>query len=1218
VTLAASDTPGKSPKKKKQNFDVFVNESPATLYTANTSRVIADADPSGTTPVPYKVEEDATIIRLKEYDKFSWPEIAKRLPGRTVFSVQRHYCRLLHGKSGPGRELAEAQYAADHEPPPDPPAPHDAAWDNEQDELLLELREDRELDWDEIADIMTNHTEAALESRYYAIVEPSAGLTVDVPAAQPESRNFVPWTAEEDALIVRLREVDHVRWSDVAQYFDGRAPHSIQKRYSRFLVPDKRKLPPVYPYELTLEERIFQVDPELATLINPTKRGEHITTLNRPFGTDEDELILQLRAQKLSWKAIAPQLRDRTAEALQIRHAELLAGRATKPPPSRMPSVRRTDTPPFIQHRATGNDGGPSDSRLPTAADFHNTTTSAIATGEASPHVTPRANNESAHGPAPAEAAGRTKLKRGPGMRHPFTEAEDDLILHLRETQGYRWEEVAARLPGRSVKSISTRYDEHLRPVRGGPSIAESSGRSLPLARQTTRKTRQSLPSAIMAGSRAQSGLLRHALRNSRRRSDLANDQSAAFGHDIDNPISLDDDEEDTAAISQQLNEELRSSVSRPLSLGPAWTSNSRDIQPTTTRNAADDEPLLESAGTDDAPRATASSAALQEFLSRAPQQPSLVRDAQTSGRTQQSPIQVLRNASVSPSEDDHEGSQYGTPTRMNSATQPYYMAPPVFYRTPAGHSERQITPVAHEDSAWESMAWSSHTANGTTAVQDHSTAEQSQQDYEFRVNSSGGEVFNENPHATLGEASGYKAPAPGSRGSASEESLVMPEKPKFSNRQLVHMAFQAVQSETMFPREVCRWIQNNFEYYRAVPDVWKAAVRAELNGKRHFEPVQTARGREFRVRSNLEPEVAKRPQEDVAARTQRGDELTKSRNKPEPVETYQTQETDQAPSHDADTRSAQVSWSDSISTDNRAPIPPMAPYVVPTATMQRGVEDSDTLVMMNDEIDDNTLVQPRRGRPRGSKTMRKYNDDGDDEDYTPASTKRISSSNVATRGRLRQSTGSLRENGEDAAALQPDEAIEIADSDDEDSQRLSSPAPPARSSEKRVHFMETVEVRRPATSGSERPHSRADTSDVDPQHYAPEPEDGTAESVLPRPESDPVAMPRSSSPTFIKPSTPAIVFKRPKARVSDGAAYTARPAASGLRVSQLRQYETPRRASTGMPVSTPQRAGTPTAIFAYRASPAASGVGDRFGFGRRVVETPIRELADPNEDELA
>ncbi|KAI5366510.1 Putative centromere protein Scm3/HJURP [Septoria linicola] len=218
-------------------------------YAANTSRQMARSDIKRK---PWSVEEDALIIRLKEYDRLSWDTIAERFPDRAASAIQKTYSVRLKGVDCPARVLFNDQLHADEvagkaaKGETDRDGTPDWQWSAQQDELLLELREGDELDWKEIADILPGHSPAAVEHRYELLAGPRPSGRQITDNGQSSEFNTAwrtrqRYTAEEDALIIRLREVDGMSWHQIAQKFDNRSEHSVQSRYSVALRPSKRE-----------------------------------------------------------------------------------------------------------------------------------------------------------------------------------------------------------------------------------------------------------------------------------------------------------------------------------------------------------------------------------------------------------------------------------------------------------------------------------------------------------------------------------------------------------------------------------------------------------------------------------------------------------------------------------------------------------------------------------------------------------------------------------------------------------------------------------------------------------------------------------------------------------------------------------------------------------------------------------------------------------------
>ncbi|PPJ60978.1 hypothetical protein CBER1_02011 [Cercospora berteroae] len=215
---------------------IVSGEQPAlqpTTYAANTSRPIAWTPP-GLINNKWSTEDDALLIRLKEYDRLSWVAIAQHFPPRSVQNVQKNYSSKLKGKDCPGRVLFNARLQSDEHPNMSP----DMQWTAQQDEDLLAYREDDELEWEEIAVRLPGRSAGAVQYRYELLAGDKADLhdAIEEPDSGEQralKRASRPYTAEEDALLVRLREGDKLSWQKIAKRFHDRTQGALQHHYSQ-------------------------------------------------------------------------------------------------------------------------------------------------------------------------------------------------------------------------------------------------------------------------------------------------------------------------------------------------------------------------------------------------------------------------------------------------------------------------------------------------------------------------------------------------------------------------------------------------------------------------------------------------------------------------------------------------------------------------------------------------------------------------------------------------------------------------------------------------------------------------------------------------------------------------------------------------------------------------------------------------------------------------
>ncbi|KAF2161961.1 hypothetical protein M409DRAFT_58730 [Zasmidium cellare ATCC 36951] len=603
-------------------------------YLANTSRTLITS-PSRKKGY-FSIEEDILIIRLKEQEKLTWDEITPYFPHRSPYAVSGRYTRELKFGRNPARDWLEAQAEANpNDEGPDPVLREDLAWNENQDELLLELREDQELEWHEIASLLPGHSPEAVEERYELLAQRGMEQhqqkynlptlkSEDYADAEEKVANWMLYfSPEEDALIVRLREVEGLQWSEIGKQLRSRPLASIQRRYSRSLAPQVRKVTPTSKHDVvkgSMEDRLLAVDPRLSGIAGAAL-----------YSPEEDRLIKTMKDDYwLSWEVIAQRLPGRTADAARHRYeykygaeaeaarqeAERLAtiaarqSKYSQPAPYPGMGVIEFNAPPSVPPPAAST-------AVPIRASGHKV----IRPRSTAPRIPPlhpsrqqSFNNmavvsESLDTTAVLPKSPQKKSKAGPGSRTPFTEDEDDAILQLREMRGLSWEDIAMQLPGRSVNSISSRYADTIRPARAVTSrvvldptttanssqlparpvqqtaaastptqpnaqqpassqrpqhmfpVSASSGRQ-EQGKNKSGPPRKSLPSTLPSASRSQNPLLRKALDNSlRRRSDMG---SAAMSFDQNGNPSKTTSSRDSETPSQQLLQEMASSLQTP------------------------------------------------------------------------------------------------------------------------------------------------------------------------------------------------------------------------------------------------------------------------------------------------------------------------------------------------------------------------------------------------------------------------------------------------------------------------------------------------------------------------------------------------------------------------------------------------------------------------------------------------------------------------------
>lgn len=1267
-------------------FFITEMETPET-YPANTSRQMMSVAPKNS----YSVEEDALIIKLKEQYGLPWHVIVLQLPQRTLFSVQNRYTRALHNADGPGRDLyntqRQEQEVTDAALSQLLPPGEEGLWTQEQDELLLELREAKELEWVEIARILSGHSAQAAQTQYEKLVE-------DAKQKQEEKALNAPkaWSADEDAHIVRLKEIEGLAWHHVAAKMGNRSMQSIQKRYSRRLAPEKRIRALGDVTMGTMEELILEADPELAVKIAPGWKKEP------PFALAEDDLIRRLvtEAGIPQWAEVAANLPGRSVRSVYMRYMTIIEDEEKDAPPEAPqsePSQPEVAAPTIIAKDYNWKAYTPRQVSITRRTD-------------APPHSSDHEGIFSALRGTPPAGAERS----APASPIEFSESEDNIIMQLKASHNASWEEISLRLPGRSVGAIAQRFSELLhamsmvRKSSGSAPTAQipSSSRDVvPHAASTNTKSisrrytakedeliarcraenlswekmapyfnnrtpsslserwhcklrpqpRKSLP----APTNAQSGLLRTALDNSRRRSDahpasissLFQSRSSIGEGNAEDPITFEDDVE-MAAASEQLFEEFRSSVvQKPASVSQidpqllemdrvasdkskferlmlaahrfaAEQSNPRIVQQISQvyhSNAGDARlhQLLELTNHDGSHTSSELECAFEAFDNAHGRAAGVERGIATSTPT------VSQTTSTSVRD---KGKSRASEPKANMRSLP---AP-----NPAQLSRTRFVPAKRQSHAPE-VRGSPQTVACSSKVSrepNESSAQHVQGYVQTPAAPKTRHPTVSPPHAASNEINSKPVATSLPAGKATvtvtkqvpakpvpqdnvvtnptsinprqhrntsipEQSLSNPPRPSHSYADLIRSALDATRLKAMEHKAICTWVERSFEYYQTASPTWKSNILKELHRNGDFEQCGNGPARLWRVVSAAEREI---PQ----------------------------------PTHAG---SDVVRLGGAVPNPRRIQADPDDDYTVP-GTDQEAYEDAD-----DDEEDSITVKPPpkKRSRPRGKRTT----DSKDDVDeYTPAKGRlQIPAvQRIPTRSRLRSVTKPVEARNASSRTRAPDVALtlEIADSDggdDVSSSPVQKSSQQTVSSGKKVRFVEAVEVKGPARTSAadvtpfpkKSAHATVGSDTREPEGSSSSPSKvaiGSSASTSNRSVEEIVP---SSSQVFMKPSTSSNKSSQPKASSAPVPVSTPFPRSKG-RLSQLRRESTSAVVAAPETPKTnwPRRHSTPTAIFSHRSSPALGRdvMHDRFGFGRkRVVETPVRELMkrkDVEEDELA
>ncbi|KAK3706312.1 hypothetical protein LTR37_012827 [Vermiconidia calcicola] len=400
----------------------------------------------------FSKDEDVILIRLKEIDRLSWERIAKHLPGRTAYAIQCRYSKQLNRIPTESRAALANQGYESHIDENGliifAPAPPPQAFSDEDDELLLKLREEDELGWDEVAASFPGRTPKAIEVRFNQLVK----IILSRPGSKRRSRQrknrlSMRWSDEEDKLLKKLREIDKLKWHQLAEQFPGRNAVALQKRYVRELAEtSKQRKEPTPSGDLNAVPNgsVEREQPQLSMT-----NGDLQTVTDGPmrrlrFTAQEDALILHLRDEDgLKWKEIAQRMPGRTSCSLYNRYNRAKDGIPQDTEPGAVEEVQHNH-----DHSAEGaqsddelqDDDVNQSQPLLTASDRTHQNRATIATS-------------TSDNPGTANDAQASR----PSEKVRWTQEETDLLLRLRE-QNVRWEEIADQIPGRTVGALRICY----------------------------------------------------------------------------------------------------------------------------------------------------------------------------------------------------------------------------------------------------------------------------------------------------------------------------------------------------------------------------------------------------------------------------------------------------------------------------------------------------------------------------------------------------------------------------------------------------------------------------------------------------------------------------------------------------------------------------------------------------------------------------------------
>jgi hypothetical protein len=279
----------------------------ASGHAANTARRVTGDGRNGR----FTLEEEESIIRHHEIDQLSWDHIGYLLSLRSAYSVHSHYQKFLKApgcearrrlldpkvrartfetEGGASRRrvsVAESEDARTHDI---------SDFAEREDELIIRLREDERMTWEQIATYFPDRTSHALQAHYNEILFRDEPIS---PASEPKGHAL---------------EVDHMQ-----RTIDNDSPSSLHSQTK---------------HHLRIARQTIDDDFAGPEGYNSNANGTNATLQrSHSFTSEEDVLILQMRDEKsAAFREMTPLFRDRTEEALVDRYIHLKARLASSAP----------------------------------------------------------------------------------------------------------------------------------------------------------------------------------------------------------------------------------------------------------------------------------------------------------------------------------------------------------------------------------------------------------------------------------------------------------------------------------------------------------------------------------------------------------------------------------------------------------------------------------------------------------------------------------------------------------------------------------------------------------------------------------------------------------------------------------------------------------------------------------------------------------------------
>lgn len=140
---------------------------PEKAETAAPSAAPAQSTPTKSQWMPYSPEEDALLAKLKEQDNLKWEQIFPRFPNRNPAALQVHYSTKVKSKTKhPTPKSLQQKTKAAPQVRVSSAGNFGTAYSSQEDDLIVKLKEEDGLSWDQMVPMFSGRTAGSLAVRY--------------------------------------------------------------------------------------------------------------------------------------------------------------------------------------------------------------------------------------------------------------------------------------------------------------------------------------------------------------------------------------------------------------------------------------------------------------------------------------------------------------------------------------------------------------------------------------------------------------------------------------------------------------------------------------------------------------------------------------------------------------------------------------------------------------------------------------------------------------------------------------------------------------------------------------------------------------------------------------------------------------------------------------------------------------------------------------------